>query len=147
MTDGSATDSATVSGEIKVLSDKHFNLGVTAAQYFGGSAATATTYNSSLSTVGNINIGTQSGASQALDVLDVAISMVNDQRANLGAISNRLTSTMDNLSNVVENTSSSQSHIQDANFAAETSKLTKAQILNQAATSMLVRLMPLNKLY
>ena len=139
LTDGSATDSATVSGEIKVLSDKHFNLGVTAAEYFGGSGATATTYNSSLSTVGNINIGTQSGASQALDVLDVAISMVNDQRANLGAISNRLTSTMDNLSNVVENTSSSQSHIQDANFASETSKLTKAQILNQAATSMLAQ--------
>ena len=65
--------------------------------------------------------------------------MVNDQRANLGAISNRLTSTMDNLSNVVENTSESRSHINDADFAAETTKLTKAQILNQAATSMLAQ--------
>ena len=92
-----------------------------------------------MSTVGNINLGTQSGASQAIDVLDVAINLVNDQRANLGGISNRLDNTISNLSNVVENTKESQSHIQDADFAAETSALTKAQILNQAATSMLAQ--------
>ena len=43
------------------------------------------------------------------------------------------------MTNVVENTSASESHIRDANFAQETSKLTKAQILNQAATSMLAQ--------
>ncbi len=134
-----AIDSVTVSGEIKVTSNKFFNIGTGAAEYFGGSGATATTYTGSLSTVGNINLGTQSGASQAIDVLDTAITMVNDQRATLGAISNRLDSTINNLSNVVENTKESQSHIQDADFAAETSALTKAQILNQAATSMLAQ--------
>ena len=134
-----AIDSVTVSGEIKVTSNKFFNIGTAAAEYFGGSGATATTYTGSLSTVGNINLGTQTGASQAIDVLDVAINMVNDQRASLGAISNRLDNTINNLSNIVENTKESQSHIQDADFAAETSALTKAQILNQAATSMLAQ--------
>ena len=50
-----------------------------------------------------------------------------------------LDKTINNLTNIVENTSASKSHIKDANFAAETSKLTKAQILNQAATSMLAQ--------
>ena len=65
--------------------------------------------------------------------------MVNNQRSDLGAISNRLDNTISNLTNIVENTTASKSHIKDANFAAETSKLTKAQILNQAATSMLAQ--------
>ena len=60
--------------------------------------------------------------------------MVN-QRSDLGAIS-RLDNTISNLTNIVENTTASKSHIKDANFAAETSKLTKAQILNQAATAV-----------
>ena len=79
------------------------------------------------------------GAQKALDVIDGAIDMVNTQRADLGAISNRLDQTVNNLTNIVENTSASKSHIKDANFASETSKLTKAQILNQAATSMLAQ--------
>ena len=68
--------------------------------------------------------------------------MVNTERAQLGATSNRLDKTINtisNLTNIVENTTASKSHIKDANFAAETSKLTKAQILNQAATSMLAQ--------
>ena len=72
-------------------------------------------------------------------LLMVLLDMVNTQRADLGAISNRLDKTVNNLTNIVENTSASKSHIKDANFAAETSKLTKAQILNQAATSMLAQ--------
>ena len=79
------------------------------------------------------------GAQKALDVIDGAIDNVNNQRADLGAISNRLDKTINNLTNVVENTQASKSHIQDANFASETSKLTKAQILNQAATSSLAQ--------
>ena len=78
-------------------------------------------------------------ASQALLTIDGAIDHINNQRSDLGAISNRLDKTINNLTNVVENTTESLSHIRDANFAAETSKLTKAQILNQAATSMLAQ--------
>ena len=61
---------------------------------------------------------------------------MNSQRANLGAIENRLNHTISNLTSVVVNTEASQSRIQDADFAVETSKLTEAQVLSQAATSM-----------
>ena len=96
-------------------------------------------FNSSLSAVGAINIGTVAGAESALDVIDGAINKINDQRSSLGAVSNRLDKTINNLTNIVENTTESRSHINDADFAAETTNLTKAQILNQAATSMLAQ--------
>ena len=89
--------------------------------------------------LGDIDLGSVAGAQAAMDVIDGAINIVNNQRASLGAISNRLDNTISNLTNIVENTSASKSHIKDANFAQETSKLTKAQILNQAATSMLAQ--------
>jgi flagellin len=57
----------------------------------------------------------------------------------MGAAENRLTSTVDNLSNVSVNTQRSLTAVEDANFASETSALTKAQILQQAATSMLAQ--------
>ena len=89
--------------------------------------------------VGNVDISTMNGARRALMIIDGAISQINNQRSTLGAISNRLDNVVSNLTNVVENTTSSESHIRDANFAQETSALTKAQILNQAATSMLAQ--------
>ena len=75
----------------------------------------------------------------AIAVLDGAIDQINQIRSDLGAVSNRLDKTINNLSNIVENTTASRSYINDADFAAETSALTKAQILNQAATSMLAQ--------
>ena len=137
---GNATDSITINGEIQLSSNQAFALTKTVADnFFGDSGATDTAYQSSLEKVGDIDLGSMVGAQKALDVIDGAIDMVNTQRADLGAISNRLDQTVNNLTNIVENTSASKSHIKDANFAAETSKLTKAQILNQAATSMLAQ--------
>ena len=141
LTDGGADeDSITINGEVQLSSNQAFALTSTVADnFFGDSGATDTAYQSSLEKVGDIDLGSMTGAQKALDVIDGAIDMVNTQRADLGAISNRLDQTVNNLTNIVENTSASKSHIKDANFAAETSKLTKAQILNQAATSMLAQ--------
>ena len=141
LTDGGADeDSITINGEVQLSSNQAFALTSTVADnFFGDSGATDTAYQSSLEKVGDIDLGSMVGAQKALDVIDGAIDMVNTQRADLGAISNRLDQTVNNLTNIVENTSASKSHIKDANFAAETSKLTKAQILNQAATSMLAQ--------
>ena len=61
------------------------------------------------------------------------------ERANLGAIENRLDHTVNNLSNVVTNTSAAKGRIEDADFAAESTRLTRAQILAQASTSMLAQ--------
>ena len=103
--------------------------------YFNGADNGAST----LSAVSAIDIGTLSGASAALDVLDVAIDKVSQARADIGAISNRLDSTVRNLTNVVSNTETSRSRIMDADFASETTNLAKSQILAQAAMAMLAQ--------
>jgi flagellin len=94
---------------------------------------------SSLSAVSAIDISTQTGSNSALDVLDQALRTVSDSRADLGAIQNRLESTIANLTNVSENVSAARSRVQDADFAAETAALTRAQILQQAGVAMLAQ--------
>ena len=78
-------------------------------------------------------------AVDSIAAIDNALLMVSSQRAELGGVSNRLDATVANMSNVTANLQSSQSRIQDADFATETSALTKAQILSQAATAMLAQ--------
>ena len=88
---------------------------------------------------GSISVATADGASDAIDRIDAALVTLNEQRANLGAVSNRLDHTVTNLSNVNVNLQASRSRIEDADFAIETSNLTKSQILSQAATAMLAQ--------
>jgi len=90
-------------------------------------------------TVAAIDITTEAGANAAASVLSGAIEQIVATRAELGAIENRLDHTINNLSNVAVNSESAQSRIQDADFASETSALTKSQILSQAATAMLAQ--------
>ena len=83
------------------------------------------------------NVSTMESASNTINKVDAALATISSSRANLGAIQNRLDSTISNLENVSQNLSASNSRIQDADFAAETSNMSKAQILQQAGTSML----------
>lgn len=71
--------------------------------------------------------------------LDTGIDYVNSKRASLGAISNRFDHVIDNLTNVVANTESAKSRVLDADFAIETTRLTRSTILQQAATSMVAQ--------
>jgi flagellin len=71
--------------------------------------------------------------------VDAAIKQVVEQRSDLGAVSNRLEHTVSNLTNVVTNTEMSRSRIQDADYAVETSNMTRGQILQQAGTAMLAQ--------
>ena len=80
------------------------------------------------------------GKAQAtIAALDDAIQTVSTQRGNLGALSNRLSSTISNIDQIGVNLAASKGRIQDADFAAETSNLAKNQILQQAATAMLAQ--------
>ena len=72
------------------------------------------------------------GSQSAISVIDKAISNIDSQRADLGAVQNRFDSTVSNLQSIVENSTSARSRIQDADFAAETAELTKQQTLQQA---------------
>ena len=78
-------------------------------------------------------------AQTMLGEIDAAIATVSTERGKLGALSNRLSSTVANLDQIGVNLSSSKGRIQDADFAAETSNLAKSQILQQAATAMLAQ--------
>ncbi len=89
--------------------------------------------------VSAIAVTDQNGAQAAVGTIDRAIEQLNKERSGLGAIANRLDHTISNLSNVSTTTAASKSRIEDADFAAETSNLTKNQILSQAATSMLAQ--------
>ena len=82
---------------------------------------------------------TATAARATITMLDTAIKTVSTERGSLGALSNRLSSTISNLDQVRVNLSASQGRIQDADFAEETSNLAKGQILQQAATAMLAQ--------
>lgn len=84
-----------------------------------------------------VNVLDADAASKTIGMIDHALGEISSSRASLGAIQNRLSSTISNLENVSQNLSASNSRIQDADFAAETSELSKAQILQQAGTAML----------
>jgi len=91
------------------------------------------------SSMSGLSISSAAGATAALSTLDNAIDSVNSIRGDLGAIQNRLSYTTNNLSSIVTNTEGAKGRIMDADFAVETSKLAKTQILSQAATSMLAQ--------
>tara|TARA_R110001592_G_scaffold318485_1_gene595656 strand:+ start:2273 stop:4087 length:1815 start_codon:yes stop_codon:yes gene_type:complete len=86
-----------------------------------------------------VNISTREGADQALVAIDYAINQINEFRSELGAVQNRFESTIANLSTSVENLSASNGRILDADFAAETAKLSKSQVLQQAGISVLAQ--------
>jgi len=85
----------------------------------------------------NVDIRTFVGAQQALGIMDNALAEVNSARAEFGAIQNRFESVITNLQTGAENLSAARSRIRDADFAAETAELTRAQILQQAGISVL----------
>ncbi|MDA7771635.1 flagellin [Pseudomonadales bacterium] len=127
-------DTATIQGTIDLSSSKVFSItqngGADADDYFSTGA-------SSLTTVSNVDLRNQAGASNAISVLDGAIEKISSMRADLGAIENRLSYTVSNLMNVAENTADARSRINDADYSVESANLAKAQVLQQAGTAML----------
>ncbi len=89
--------------------------------------------------VNSAKVSTQEAASAAIEVVDSAINQVSSQRAYLGAIQNRLGYKINNLDTSFENLTSAESQIRDIDMAKEMTEFTNAQILSQAATSMLAQ--------
>ena len=117
---------------------------VTLSDSVASSSTTSTTSVSSSSDTGTvavsqISVSTQEDAVAALDVIDNALDYVNSERAKLGAVENRLNHTIDNLSNIITNTSAAKSRIVDTDYAVETAELARTQIIQQAATAMLAQ--------
>ena len=101
---------------------------------------TADMHISVLGITGNdVSVATLSMAQSAINNIDDAIAIVDNRRASVGAISNRFNHTIDNLTNVIANTEAAKSRIVDADYASETTALTRNSILQQAATSMIAQ--------
>ncbi len=87
----------------------------------------------------DMDIGTVEAANRTLAIVDSALAAINSQRARYGALQSRFENAITNLQSTSENLSASRSRIRDADFAAETANLTRAQILQQAGTAMLAQ--------
>ena len=131
-----AASGAWVTGQVILDSDKSFSLSTgnatditTAAGTFGGQ----------LQSVDKLDVSTVESSNRTLAMVDSALAAVNNQRARYGALQSRFESTITNLQSTSENLSASRSRIKDADFAAETANLTRAQILQQAGTAMLAQ--------
>ena len=130
--DSADGNGVTTRGTLTLSSPDNFSIGGADIAFAGLSTASA-----SLSMLSSVDISTVAGANAAITVVDGALSQISSTRADLGAIQNRFESTVANLSTSAENISAARSRIQDADFASETAKLTRNQILQQAGIAML----------
>jgi len=108
----------------------------------GGSIASATGVDISSATtksVGDVDVTTAAGAQEAVSLIDEGLKYVDSNRASLGAVQNRIDHTVNNLSNIQENVSQSNSRIKDTDYAKETTELMKQQILQKSSTAILAQ--------
>ncbi|MFM5082233.1 flagellin [Aeromonas veronii] len=126
----SQTDGFSISG-IAVAANTTVNVGTV--------IGTAINVTAIFGAASSISISTQNGAQQVLAAADVMLGVVDSKRAELGAVQNRLDSTIRNQANISENVSAARSRIRDADFATETANMTKQNILQQAASSVLAQ--------
>ena len=132
---GTATDSIIAGGKVEFSASTAFSVSGDTTLDVLAAASTSST----LSQVAEVNVSTQSGSNAALNVIDEALAFISDARANLGAVQNRFESTIANLQSVSENVAAARARIMDADFAAETANLTKAQVMQQAGIAMLAQ--------
>ncbi|MCW8957067.1 MAG: flagellin [Gammaproteobacteria bacterium] len=142
VTAANTADSTVVGGEVTFLASSSFTVTSddpgTAAGTGGLFNNTASVLNAStLQSLTDVDISSQSGANDAISIVDGSLDQINSVRAGLGAVQNRFESTISNLDTSIENLSAARSRIQDTDFAAETAELARTQILQQAGVAML----------
>jgi flagellin len=135
LTELAVTDSSRVGGRVTFNSSEGFNVTSNVTTTFINTAG----HSGSLSALSTLDISTSAASNSAISVIDGALSQLNGQRAGLGATQKRVTQTISNLQNIHENLSAARSRLVDTDFAAESSALTRAQILQQAGTAMLAQ--------
>ena len=128
-------DSVRLGGELTFHSSHTFSIVANADGGLFESSAAASTLNS----ISTIDVKTMAGAVDTLKVVDRALDRVHMERAKFGAIMSRMNVVIDNLTNVSLNQAASRARIEDADFALESSKLSKAQILQQSAMNMIAQ--------
>ena len=133
-----AAASVYVTGAVTLDSEKTFGISNTASAA-GLGYFTAATSGSQLQAASTLDVSTVDSSTRTLATVDSALAAVNGQRASFGALQSRFDTTISNLRTTSDNLSASRSRIQDADFAAETANLSRAQILQQAGTAMVAQ--------
>jgi len=122
-----AVDGGATLGAIAITTN-----GVNSLGYYKENTNTANLIN-----LTQVNITTMVKAGDSISIVDAALDKVAQMRSDLGAIENRLAYTVSNLMNIAEKTADARSRLDDADFALESARLAKAQVIQQAGTSML----------
>jgi flagellin len=130
---------ATVGGFVILDSEKSFSVTDASGYLSSAGFTTADSASSALNKVADLDVTTFANATEALKTIDSALAFINGERAKLGALQSRFETTVSNLQITSENLSASRSRILDADFAAETAALSRAQILQQAGTAMVAQ--------
>ncbi len=134
-----ATEGTTIVGEVSFTSTQTFSVNSAAPAAASSGFFSDRATESSLSSVADIDLSTAENAAKAIGVIDVALQKISQARGNLGAQSNRLDSTISNLTNISVSVQTAKSQVVDADFAKESTNLARGQILSQAATAMLAQ--------
>ncbi|MFD1384412.1 flagellin domain-containing protein [Rhodanobacter aciditrophus] len=131
------------SGTFQVGADANqtisFSLSSSNSSGTAGAGFTVSGMNSAGLAATGLSISSSDNAQSMISIIDGMIAAVDSKRAELGAVQNRFSSTINNLSNISENVSAARSRIRDTDFAEETAALTSAQILQQASSSILAQ--------
>jgi flagellin len=136
-----AADSSVVNGRVTFDSQQSFSVADAGSglNLDTNGLTGATNGASQLQSVSSLDVTTYANAQLGIAIVDAALTAVNGQRAQYGALQSRFSSTISNLATTSENLSASRSRIQDADFAQETANLTRNQILQQAGVAMLAQ--------
>ncbi len=134
-------DSTIVSGVIEFSSPDSYTVSSSVDNTAGSilNVAANTNVIPPMEEVTTVDISDVNGANDAIKIIDAALSKIDAQRGDLGALQNRFESTIANLQNVAENLTAARSRIRDADIAQETSEMTRSNILQQAGVSILTQ--------
>ena len=131
LTEGGAV-AGVKTGTVELSSSSAFSVGNSAVTEFNSTA-------SAFKSVESVDITDADKAQSSISIIDAAIGQIDSQRADIGAVQNRLNFTINNLNNIQSNVADARSRIQDVDFASETAQLTKQQILSQTSSAMLAQ--------
>ena len=134
VTANGATDSLALRGSIQLDSTIGFSIETSSTETGSGNNDWSLEQD-----INTVDLTSAQGSQDAIAVIDGALAKIDRNRAALGAVQNRLSSTVNNLNSIVENSSAARSRIRDTDFTQETAELTKNQILQQAGTSILAQ--------
>ena len=137
--DAAGDAAAVFKGELRFDSTLSFQVSSSQANEIFSGVGANTNVQASEQRIDSVDLTTAQGSQDAISVIDGALAKIDRNRATLGAVQNRLSSTVNNLNSIVENSSAARSRIRDTDFTTETAELTKNQILQQAGTSILAQ--------